>query len=120
VKGKTVPTFESKQIRAMQLDLEEGQAWEDVIPISMTREQWHAVLAAATMLYQQMLEGIEDASVAAAGGDIIAVLVGPKLVESANELHGATRVMVEAVMPSLWNEIEAARTADVAEASVEV
>lgn len=112
-----MPRFNSDSIRAMALDLEEGQEWDDVVPIEVTREQGHAMLAALSLTLTQMQEGIEDTARAAASGDIIAVLVGPKLVESANELHTCIQVLTATLLPSLWAEVQAVKSDDAAEAA---
>jgi len=108
------------QIAGMTLSLEEGQEWTDTVQLTMTREQAHLFLASASTMMRQIAEGIEDAMKAADDGDLMAILVGPHLVQSYKDLQGAMREVTSQILPGLWTELMAQEAAEEAEAGAKV
>ncbi len=94
------------RVSAMALDLEDGQEWEDIVTVSMRRDQWHAVLVAGSSMLRQTKEGIDDALIAAKEGDPMAILVGPHLVETAKLMQDALRDIARDVLPAVMAEVD--------------
>lgn len=100
----------------MAIDLEPGQSWDDIVTLTLTREQSMIALTACSIMLGNVMEGLEEAAQSANRGDITAILVGPHLAQSARDLQGTMRSMAETLLPALISEVDARDAAEKAAA----
>lgn len=96
-----------KTIGAMPMELREGETWEDILTLNLTRQDMMMAMAAMSVMLTSIRDNMEHIAQQANDGDIMAILVGPHLLESAKDMQKAMRSFVEQSMPDLWAEIEA-------------
>lgn len=99
------------------MDLEDGQAWDDTLTLTLSRQDAFMALAAMSVMFGNIKDGVEQVKDAARDGDIVAVLIGPHLVESGRDMQHAMREMTRQLLPALWAEVEAVDAAEAAEAA---
>lgn len=92
---------ENGTLAGFEVELEEGQSWDDEVTITMSRE--HMVMACTMLMAQahELLDATENASRAAANGDFQARIVLPAL--HANQQRSAELVIhfTEVLFPNL-------------------
>jgi hypothetical protein len=103
--GKTVPS-KVPDIIGMVIDLEDGQKWDDVVTLTMTREQAMIAMSACSIMLRNVMDGMEGAMGAADEGDILAIVMGPHLYQSAKDLQSTMRTMAETLLPALIAEVD--------------
>jgi hypothetical protein len=101
-----------KRIGAMPMELREGETWEDILSFTLTRQDAMMAMAAMSVMLSSIKENMDSIAQQANDGDIMAILVGPHLLESAKDLQGAMRSFVQQSMPDLWKEVEAQDAAE--------
>ena len=107
-----MPRFDATHsIQGLAIDLEPGQSWDDIVTLTMTREQAMVAMTACSAMLTNVLQGLEDAAASANAGDMMAILVGPHLASSARDLQSAMRTMAETLLPALIAEVDAADAA---------
>jgi hypothetical protein len=109
-----VPRHESinGRVRALVLDLEDGQDWDDLVTVTLRRDEWHTVLVAGTNLLRDTKEGIDAALIEAKEGNPLAALVGPHLVDTAKLTQDAMRGITRVVLPLMMQEVDAIDAAE--------
>src|SRR4029078_5470389 len=103
--GKTVPS-KVPDIMGMVIDLEDGEQWDDVVSLTMTREQAMIAMSACSIMLRNVMDGMEGARGAADEGDILAIVMGPHLYQSAKDLQSTMRTLAETLLPSLIAEVD--------------
>jgi hypothetical protein len=88
------------------MDLEPGQKWDDMLSFTLTREQAQTLLTVCIMQMDKFVEGLEDARKAADQGDILAMLVGPALAETAQTVQAVLAELTKVVNPAMWAEVQ--------------
>ena len=107
-----MPRFDATHsIQGLAIDLEPGQAWDDTVTLTMTREQAMIAMTACSAMLRNVMDGLTDAAESANEGDMMAILVGPHLANSARDLQSAMRTMAETLLPALIAEVDAADAA---------
>lgn len=86
-------------IQRTSVSLEDGQAWDDAITITLPRDQAVILLTALGECVAQAKDAVKQLSRKAEDGDVIADLLGPHIVESTNLLINGTRALFDAVAP---------------------
>jgi hypothetical protein len=104
-----------RRIGAMPMELREGETWEDVLSFTLTRQDAMMAMAAMSVMLGSIKDNMDSILSEANGGDIMAILVAPHLMESHRDLQHAMRSFVQQSMPDLWAEIEANDAAEEAE-----
>ena len=94
-------------VMGMTIDLEPGQQWDETVTLTLTREQGLIAMTACSVMLRNVMDGMEGAQDAANEGDILAIVMGPHLMQSAKDLQGTMRAMAETLLPKLIAEVDA-------------
>jgi hypothetical protein len=89
------------------MELEEGQQWDDILTLTLTREQAWMALSSMSIMLHNIRDGMEQAAESANRGDVTAMLVGPHLLQSGKDMQDALRALTQQLLPALWAEVEA-------------
>lgn len=109
-----------RQVAAVDMgELEEGQDWDDPLQIALRRDQAHIALMALSMMFGDTQEGLAEMRAAARQGDLTALLVGPHLVQSLQDVQDTMRAIALVTNPALMAEVDSLADADAAEAEAE-
>jgi hypothetical protein len=92
-------------LNAFELELREGESWDDPMTLNMTREQANVLLASLTMQMQAVTEGIAEAKRSADRGDLTSMLAQAALSVSALELQSLLHIVAKVVDPVRYAEV---------------
>jgi len=106
-------------IGAIPMDLEPGQSWDDTMTLTLTRQDAFMAMASLSIMLGNIKDGLEAARASADDGDITAILVGPHLYQSGQDIQQSMRSFVKQLLPALWAEVEARDAAEAAMASTD-
>jgi hypothetical protein len=103
------------EISAIPLDLEDGQDWDDILNIPLTRHEAFYALTAMSLMLGNVMDGYEDVKRAAKQGDVVSMLIGPHLADTGKGLQDSMRAVTKVLLPALYAEVQATDAADAAE-----
>lgn len=92
---------EQKTILGMEVDLQDGQTWDDVLEVKMTREQWAMAMVMLMAEATSLTAAVEACQRDMQDGNLTATLMLPHLVDS----HRLMSSIVIHVMHSTFPEI---------------
>jgi hypothetical protein len=95
------------RVSALTLELNEGESWDDKLPVTFTREQANIILVTLTQQISTVNEGYEDALRAAKRGDVTSMLVAPHLADTLSDLQVVLRIMAQLCDPVKYAEVMA-------------
>lgn len=99
-------------LNAFELSIPESQSWDDVLTVNLTRDQMGVLLAVVTMQFGTVSDGLAVIERSAKKGDLIALMAGPAVVESAHKLQDVMRVLAEAFDPDMYAKVMAEDATD--------
>lgn len=92
---------EQKNILGLEVELQDGQTWDDRITVDMTREQWAMAVVMLMAESTEMTGVLENCHRDAENGNLMATLMLPHLIDSHRLMSGVVVHVMHEVFPEL-------------------